>query len=80
MGDKMVEPGLEPIVNDCGLNYEAEYKELRKVAEELKLENEELRRQKQRFDDWREIDRLRGIVEGLRFAVRCNGISGGDVQ
>ena len=25
------------------------------------------------------IDRLQGVIEGLKFGLRCNGVSGGDV-
>lgn len=25
------------------------------------------------------IERLNGVIEGLKFAVRCNGVSGGEV-
>lgn len=25
------------------------------------------------------IERLNGVIEGLKFATRCNGVSGGDV-
>ena len=25
------------------------------------------------------IERLNGVIEGLKFALRCNGISGGEV-
>lgn len=28
----------------------------------------------------RQNERLRGEIEGLRFAVRCNGVSGGEVR
>ena len=26
-----------------------------------------------------EIDHLNGVIEGLKFSIRCNGVSGGDV-
>lgn len=26
------------------------------------------------------IERLNGVIEGLKFAVRCNGVSGGEVH
>lgn len=26
------------------------------------------------------IERLNGVIEGLKFAVRCNGVSGGEVR
>lgn len=26
------------------------------------------------------VERLNGEIEGLRFAIRCNGVSGGDVR
>lgn len=41
-------------------------------------ENDELRA-RIRYQDL-QIERLRGEIEGLRFALRCNGISGGDVK
>lgn len=25
------------------------------------------------------IDRLQGVIEGLKYGLRCNGVSGGDV-
>lgn len=27
-----------------------------------------------------EIERLRGVIDGLKFAIRCDGVSGAEVQ
>ena len=26
------------------------------------------------------VERLNGVIDGLKFAVRCNGVSGGEVR
>lgn len=26
------------------------------------------------------IDRLQGVIEGLKFGLRCNGVSGADIE
>ena len=44
----------------------------------LKMENEELKNHLQYLEREREHDR--GMIEGLKFALRCNGISGGEIH
>ena len=47
-----------------------------KIAK-LEMENEELR---ERIKSYRgQINRHEGVIDGLKFAIRCNGISGGEV-
>ena len=56
---------------------EMKYDALTEKCTALEAQNEKLKetikyRQMQ-------IDRLNGIIEGLKFAIRCNGVSGGEV-
>lgn len=55
------------------LKMEDEYREMRaKIAyleEQLKDKHMEM-----------EMARFRGIIEGLKFAIRCNGVSGAEVK
>lgn len=80
MEDKMVEPGLEPITHDCQIDYEAEYKKLRAENEELKKNIDWLNHRHDEDYYEREQARLHGLIEGLKFAIRCNGVSGGEVK
>lgn len=57
--------------NDCENLKMTEEDWIRRQMEEKKAECEYLRQ---------DIARLRGRIEGLEFAIRCNGISGGDVN
>lgn len=42
------------------------------------MENAELMEHIKLLD--KKIERLRGTIDALAFAVRCNGVSGGDVR
>lgn len=44
----------------------------------LKMMNEEL--QARIREGQCENERLRGVIYGLKFAIRCNGVSGGEVH
>jgi len=55
----------------CELNEMAENAKLLDINNELKA--------RIRCQDL-QIERLKGEIEGLRFAVRCNGVSGGEVR
>ena len=55
--------------------------------EKLRSENEDLRAQckayeaqLQRYRESEERAHMRGRIEGLEFAIRCNGISGKEVE
>ena len=48
------------------------------VVNELKKENEEYKAQVNYLRAQNE--NLRGEIKGLRFAIRCNGVSGGEVR
>ena len=48
------------------------------VVNELKQENEEYKAQVNYLRSQNEL--LRGKIEGLMFAIRCNGVSGGEVR
>lgn len=50
-------------------------KELMAKIEYLEARNED---QNKEFNA--EIRRLSGVIEGLKFAIRCNGVSGGEVR
>ena len=48
------------------------------AVKELLEENERLKVEKACLTG--QNKRLNGIVEGLKFAIRCNGVSGGEVM
>jgi peptidoglycan hydrolase CwlO-like protein len=58
--------------------------ELKAQVEELK---EELKQAKEKNEDQRrvidglnnELERRNGMIDGLKFAIRCNGVSGAEV-
>ena len=54
---------------------DAQIKELMAKIEYLEERNED---QIKEFNA--EIKRLSGVIEGLKFAIRCNGVSGGEVR
>ena len=61
--------------------------ELFELALKLMLENRELQclrddleQRVQAERTRRERERLIGVIEGLKFSIRCNGVSGGDNQ
>lgn len=77
MGEMMMEPGMEVFETR---DYEAEYKKLLVENQELKAHVDWLMTQHDRDCDEKEVARLRGMIEGLKFAIRCNGVSGGEVK
>jgi len=67
--------------------------ETRRTVEEVLRENEEMRKEYMAKIEYletkheeqirelnAEIKRLNGVIEGLKFAIRCNGVSGGEVR
>lgn len=52
------------------------------MVKELMAEIEHLEaRNKDQIKEFNaEIRRLNGVIEGLKFAIRCNGVSGGEVR
>ena len=59
-------------------NYEQVCEELGAENKELKMQVEELSHHIQYKE--REIARLEGRIAGLEFAIRCNGVSGAEVE
>lgn len=60
------------------IDYEAECKRLTSRCEELERMHEEL---EAHLDFIRKRNaRLEGIIEALEFAIRCDGVSGADVE
>ena len=59
------------------LDYEQLCKEYEFKIEELNRENNDMRIRIQEMNY--HIQRLEGRIAGLEFAIRCNGISGGEV-
>jgi predicted nuclease with TOPRIM domain len=65
----------------CELNPEEVFEENRRLHAELNAMKEEidsLRRDRHAAEE--EIWTQRGMIEGLKFAIRCNGVSGGEVH
>lgn len=62
---------LYAIARDMRGETEADTDELKREIEEFKAQVNYLRSQN---------ENLRGEIKGLRFAVRCNGVSGGEVK
>lgn len=61
-----------------------EYTDAKPISEELEhLETEKDMMQREYVECIKrleaEVGRLNGVIEGLKFAIRCNGVSGGDV-
>ena len=67
--------------------------ETRRTVEEVLRENEEMRKEYMAKIEYlgtkheeqirelnAEIRQLNGVIEGLKFAIRCNGVSGGEVR
>lgn len=55
--------------------------ELEKMREELKVARAKIEDMEHKARmHWNEMAMLKGEVAGLKFAVRCNGVSGGEVR
>lgn len=70
------------IVNNC--DYEIECKHLTARCAELEKMNKELESEIERCKGVRDYLKgensfLRGRIQGLEFAIRCNGVSGAEV-
>ena len=50
------------------------------IAEEHRIRQQLKTRTEQCEYLRREMERMRGRIEGLEFALRCNGVSGAEVQ
>lgn len=75
------EPGLEMIkTEDTKIDYEAENKKLKAECNELRAHVKYLEARIEEFCHEREVARLHGVIEGLKFSIRCNGVSGGEVE
>lgn len=59
------------------LNYEQICKEYENKIDELNRQNNDMQMKIQEMKY--HIQRLEGCIEGLEFATRCNGVSGGEV-
>lgn len=73
MSEDMVKPDYEQLCK------EYEYK-----IDKLNRHNEELQKMVKEGDYHieymeKEIKKLEGYIEGLKFSIRCNGVSGGEV-
>lgn len=80
--DKINEETLRDITGDTTkIDTEAELRaQVAKLQEELaeaKEKNEAQRRMINGLNN--ELERKNGMVDGLKFAIRCNGVSGGEV-
>ena len=71
LADKIGIHQLYAIARDMRGEGDEEIKELKMTIEELKSHMEYATRREQQ---------LIGIIEGLKFAIRCNGISGADIS
>lgn len=59
---------------------EAECKELKKGLQEMNLEVEHKRQMLNEEQLKRELRYRDGMIAGLKYAIRCNGVSGGEVS
>lgn len=73
MTEDMAKPDYERLCNE----YEAKIDELNRQNESLKRQNNDLQIEIQEMKYHNR--RLAGRVSGLEFAIRCNGVSGGEV-
>lgn len=71
LADKIGIHQLYAIARDMRGEGDEEIKELKRTIEELKSRMEYTARREQQ---------LLGIIEGLKFSIRCNGISGADIS
>lgn len=86
-----VSVALEPCSSCDGPNCRFEQKEegvtsdnqaeLEKMREELKVAQAKIADMEHKARmHWNEMAMLKGEVAGLKFALRCNGVSGGEVR
>ncbi len=63
---------------------ESAVKVIAKMFEEIEAINAELREKLKQAEDERlvntELSFRQGIINGLKYAIRCNGVSGGDIH
>lgn len=59
------------MIEDVMMNVNAEVGELKKELENLKRTNTWMRD---------EMSYQKGMIEGLKFAIRCNGVSGAEAK
>jgi len=71
LADKIGIHQLYAIARDMRGETEADTDELKREIEEFKAQVNYLRSQN---------ENLRGEIKGLRFAIRCDGVSGGEVR
>lgn len=67
MTEDMVKPDYEQICKQ----YKTEIDELSKQNNDMQMKIQEMKYH---------IQRLEGCIEGLKFSIRCNGVSGGEVM
>lgn len=74
MSEDMAKPDYEQLCEE----YEHKIEELNKQIEELQRTVKDSDR---RIDYMAKvIARLKGYIDGLKFSIRCNGVSGGEVK
>lgn len=65
---------------ECELTPEGAFEENRRLHAELNAMKEEIDSLRRDRHAAEEIWTQRGMIEGLKFAIRCNGVSGGEVH
>ena len=71
-------PGICPSDEQAGRDYEAEFNNACDHIRQLEMQNKDLELKNRILSDAN--CRLKGRIEGLEFAIRCNGVSGAEIQ